>query len=388
VAAVVIPAGGLAATKSGNGLILSFPTTSPNFYTVQSCPDMLQPWTNLQSGIQGDGTVKSLTPSNGMPESKGFYRLLIQRPASLLLPQSMAFAILGHSCGGIREQAYVTGFEPASGYPIGEVFLLTSCSTGGRGSRPATFTAWASVSWDFAGNVISASPRSNTPPVNPTFTATDVYRDIIFNAGAAAYLVVPLPAAPTVVTAVQAGDQFQVSWTPNAINPAAVTSSTLTAMPVNSTASILTTTVAGSATTGVISSLQPQTTYQVTVVTTTISGSSAVSTPITVTTFAASVPPSAPTGVTASWTTLDPTGTNDTLVASWQAAVPGDSPIDQYRVTIVGSDGAGTFMQTVSGTMLTASFTVDYVPNWSLTVQAHNAIGWSSLSSVFALGGL
>ena len=75
-------------------------------------------------------------------------------------------------------------------------------------------------------------------------------------------------------------------------------------------------------------------------------------------------------------------------MASWQAAVPGDSPIDQYQVTIVGSDGAGTFTQTVSGTTLSASFTVDYVPNWSVTVQAHNAKGWGPSSSPFTLGGL
>ena len=224
--------------------------------------------------------------------------------------------------------------------------------------------------------------------VDPTFTATDVYGDTIYNAGAAAYLVVPIPAAPTGVTTVQSGDQFQVSWMPNGVNPAAVASTTVTATPVNSTASVLTTTVAGSATNGIISSLQPQTTYQITVVNTTISGSSPPSTPITVATSPATVPPSAPTGVTASWANLDPTGATDALIASWQAADPGNSPIDQYLVTITGSDGAGTSTQTVSGTTLTASFTVDYIPNWSVTVQAHNAFGWGPPSSVFRLGGL
>ena len=73
----------------------------------------------------------------------------------------MAFAILGHSCGGIKEQAYVTGFDPTSGYPTGDVYLSTTCSTGGRGSHPATFTAWAAVTWDFAGNVVSATTLSN-----------------------------------------------------------------------------------------------------------------------------------------------------------------------------------------------------------------------------------
>jgi hypothetical protein len=387
-AALTIPPGGLAATQSSNDLILLFPTTSPDLYTVQTCPDLLQQWTNLQSRIQGDGTVKTLTITNALSGDKGFYRLLIQKPANLLLPQSMAFAILGHSCGGIKEQAYVTGFDLTSGYPTGDVHLSTTCSTGGRGSPPATFTAWAAVTWDFAGNAVSATTLSNAATVDPAFTATDVYGDIIYNAGAAAYLVVPLPAAPTGVTAFQLGDQFQVSWMPNGVNPAAVASTALTATPVNSTASVLTITVAGSATNGVISSLQPQTTYQITVVETTIGGSSPASTPISVTTSPASIPPSAPTGVTASWANLDPTGATDTLVATWQAADPGNSPIDNYLVTITGSDGAGTFTQTVSGTTLTASFTVDYIPNWSVTVQAHNAFGWGPSSTVFRLGGL
>ena len=181
------------------------------------------------------------------------------------------------------------------------------------------------------------------------------------------------------MTAVQSGDQFQVSWTLQGINPAAVTSSILNATPLDSTAPILTATIAGPATTGSILGLQPQTTYQITVVNMTISGSSPASTPIQVTTSAASIPPSAPAGVTATWVNLDPTGSTDTLVATWQASVPGDSPIDQYRITIIGSDAAGTLTQLVSGTTLSASFTVDYLPNWSVTVQAHNATGLGPL---------
>jgi hypothetical protein len=236
--------------------------------------------------------------------------------------------------------------------------------------------------------VVSATALSNAVVIDPAFTATDAYGDVIYNAGAAAHLVVPLPAAPAGVTTVQSGDQFQVSWMPKGVNPAAVAFTTVTATPVNSTASVLTTTVAGPATNGVISLLQPQTLYQITVVNTTISGSSPASTPIRVTTSPASVPPSVPTGVTAGWANLDPTGATDTLVATWQAADPGNSPIDQYLVTITGSDGAGAFAQTVSGKTLTAGFSVDYTPNWSVTVQAHNAFGWGPSSSVFTLGGL
>ena len=190
------------------------------------------------------------------------------------------------------------------------------------------------------------------------------------------------------MTAVQSGDQFQVAWTPNGVNPVAITSSTLTATPVNSTNPVLTTTATGPGTNGVITSLQPQTTYQITAVSTTIGGSSPASTPISVTTEAASIAPSAPTNVVASWSNLDPTGASDTLVTTWSAAVPGDSPIDQYQIAITGSDGAGTFTQTVSGTTLTTYFNVDYIPNWTVTVQAHNAVGWGPSSTPVTLGGL
>ncbi len=123
-------------------------------------------------------------------------------------------------------------------------------------------------------------------------------------------------------------------------------------------------------------------------VNTTIGGSSPASAPVGVTTVPASIPPSAPAGVTAGWTNPNPTVTTDTLVANWQAAVPGDSPIDQYQITITGSNGAGTLTQTISGTTLSANFTVDYIPNWSVRVLAHNAVGWSPSSNVFTLGGL
>ena len=158
--ALAVPPVGLAATTSGNDVILSFATTTPGLYTVQSSADLLQPWTNFQEGIEGDGTVKRVTLSNALSEGKGFYRLFIQTPMRLLLPQSLAFAILGHSCGGIREQVYVTGFVPANGYPTGDVYLSTTCSTGGRGSPTATFTAWAAVTWDLAGDVIVQGQNS------------------------------------------------------------------------------------------------------------------------------------------------------------------------------------------------------------------------------------
>jgi hypothetical protein len=306
----------------------------------------------------------------------------------LLLPQSAAFAILGHSCGGIQERSYATGFDPDSGYPIGDVYIKTSCGGSGRGGgyHTTTYSAWVSVMWDFGGNTLAYTTLSTAPTIDPTFFTNDVYGDVVSNINNVAHLTVPVPAAPNDVTAVQSGDQFLVSWTLNGANPFAITSSTLTATPINSTAPVLIDTVSGSSTNGFIDSLEPQTTYQITVETTTIGGSGPASDPIFVMTAAASIVPSAPPGVSAHWTAVG--ATTATLVATWDAADPGDSPVDEYEVTISGSDGGGTFTQTVDGTTLTASWVVSWDPDWSVTVRAHNTAGWGPWSTRFTLGGL
>ena len=59
-----------------------------------------------------------------------------------------------------------------------------------------------------------------------------------------------------------------------------------------------------------------------------------------------------------------------------------------FSRNIQGSDGGRAFTQTLSGTRLTASFTVDWSPDWKVTVLAHNAAGWSPPSATFTLGGL
>jgi len=373
----------------GQNLVLSFPTVSTNYYGLQTCSNFSQPWTTIQSGMPGSGGIQTINLTNVSASGQGYYRLVIQpKPLSLYLPQGDAFAILGASCGGIQEQVYATGFDPVTGYPTGNVSLKTSCGGSGKGGgyHSTTYTAWAAVIWDFAGNMVSYSAISNAV-VDATFTATDAFGDIVYNTSGLAYLMVPFAAAPTVVTAAQSGDKFLVTWTPNGINPAAVTSSTLTATPVNSSASILTTTVTGSATNGGIDLLQPQTAYQITVVNNALSGASPASMPVTLTTEIATVAPSAPTNVVASWAVADPSGTTDTLIAAWVAAVPGDSPIDQYLVTITPDSGSPV-TQTVSDSTLTAYFGVDFTPNWKVTVKAHNAVGWGPSSKPVTLGGL
>jgi hypothetical protein len=381
------PPGGLAVTPSGKDLKLSFPTTSPNYYVLQASPD-LQQWTNCPQGVAGDGTLKSVTMSNAVSGSRGFYRYLVESPTSLILPQSTAFSILGYSCGGIQEQV-AAGLDVSNGYPTGLVYLSTSCGGSGKdgGGHSTLHTATALVTWDFTGNVISATAYTTGTTLDPT-TVADGFGDSVYNSGSLAYLGVPAPTVPTVLSVVQSGDQFQIAWAPHGVNPAAITSTTLTATPINSPAAVLTATVTGSATSGIITTLQPATIYRATVANTTIGGTGPASAPITLTTSAATIPPSAPTGVTASWSNPDPSGATDTLVASWQPAVPGNSPVDQYLVTIVGSDGGGTNTTTVSGTTYTTYFGVDYIPNWSVTVQAHNAAGWGPVSAVTKLGGL
>ncbi len=380
----------LSISVPGQNIILSFPTTTTNYYGLQTSSSLSQPWTNIQSGIPGSGAMRAINITNSPVSGQGFYRLVLQpKPFSLILPQNDAFAILGASCGGIQEQVYATGFDSVTGYPTGMVNLKTSCGGSGRGGgyHTTTYTAWASATWDFAGNVVSYSVVSNAV-VNASFTATDNFGDILYNTSGLAYLIVPFAAVPSNLTAVQSGDQFLVTWLPNGINPIAVTSSILTATPVNSPASILTTTVTGSATNGVIDLLQPQTTYLITVVNNAVSGPSPDSLPIKLTTKIATVGPSAPTNVVASWAVLNPAGTTDTLIASWSAANPSDSPIDQYLVTITPDNGGSAITQTVTGSTFTVYFGVDFTPNWSVTVQAHNSVGWGPASNPVTLGGL
>jgi len=384
----VISPPGLTATKSGDNLMLSFPTTTTNYYGLQSRFDFSQPWTNVKAGIPGNGATQTVPFNIAASGAQGFYRLILQpAPVGLNLPQATAFVILGHSCGGIQEQVAAAGFDAATGFPVGTVNLSTRCGGSGRGGgyQTTTYTASVTAMWDFAGHVIATNLTLNVATSDSSSIFTDAFGDMVYNSGANAYLIVPVPETPADVTAVLSGNQFELAWTPVGINPLAVTSSTLTATPSNSPAAILTSTVTGPGMNGNIPSLQPQTTYQITVANTTIGGTGPASAPITLTTGAATIPPSAPTGVTAHWVNLDPPGTTDTLIANWQAAVPGDSPIDQYQVVITGG---GSLTNLVSGATLNTSFVVDFGPNWKVTVQAHNTVGWGPASTPFTLPGL
>jgi hypothetical protein len=120
-------------------------------------------------------------------------------PVQLLLSQGEAFVYLGHSCGGIQEHAYATGFDPASGFPLGVVYMKTSCGGSGRGGgyHVTTYTAWATVTWDFTATVVSDTALGTAPSVDPTFSAFDGYGNEVYNTTSAAYLLLAPTFVPT-----------------------------------------------------------------------------------------------------------------------------------------------------------------------------------------------
>ena len=211
----------------------------------------------------------------------------------LVLDQSAGFSILGHSCGGIQEQVYATGFGPG-GFPQGDVYMQTRCGGSGRGGgyHTTTYSAWATVTWDWLGGTRSFAQGGSAGSTE--FSAEDAYGDRIYNVGTSAFLettsppIAP-PAAPSGLSAslsvIETPQEtvlvrFQVGWTPAPATAALITSSTVTATPVGSSAPVLTTTVSGAASSALVGPLQPYTTYKITVKNTDDEGTSEESGPI------------------------------------------------------------------------------------------------------------
>jgi hypothetical protein len=110
---------------------------------------------------------------------------------ALIVPASTAFSMLGHSCGGIQEQAFATAFDATSGYPTGDVHLQTRCGGSGRGGgyHSTTYAMWVGVTWDFTGAVVSAVVLSTAPTnIDPAFSAFDASGNQIYNLSNSAYL--------------------------------------------------------------------------------------------------------------------------------------------------------------------------------------------------------
>ncbi len=211
----------------------------------------------------------------------------------LVLSQGAAFRVIGYDCGGIREHVYATGFA-SNGYPIGAAHLETTCSSGGRGGGHFTVKGWASVVWTWFGETRSYTKLEAEPPgLSTSFSSEDAHGDRVYNTETAAYLEttsppIVAPEAPTNVSAYayrtgeegESGPQrFSIGWTPAPETAGLLTSSTVTARPVGSSAPTLTATVAGTASGVQLGTAEPNTTYLITVTNTDAEGTSAESAP-------------------------------------------------------------------------------------------------------------
>jgi len=218
-------------------------------------------------------------------------------PTQLLLSQSAAFSLLGHSCGGIQEQVYATGFA-VNGFPAGDVYMQTRCGGSGRGGgyKSTTYSAWATTTWDWFGDTRSFAKLEGAGEQNTSFSAEDAHGDRIYNVGTVAYLETgepPLqpPAAPTGIGAsvslYEVGEteylRMQVGWAAAEETAGLITSSTVTATPVKPGPAVLTTTVAGTSTSALLAPVAPNTTYRITVTNTDSEGTSDESSPIELT---------------------------------------------------------------------------------------------------------
>jgi hypothetical protein len=215
-------------------------------------------------------------------------------PIRLYLNEGAAFSILGHSCGGIQQEVYATGFG-TNGYPIGNVHLQTRCGGSGRGGGggSTTYTGAASVVWTWFGETRSYGPLKGALE---GVSAEDGHGDRVYNVGTAAYLQTgtpPLqpPAAPTGVAASvglwEEGEseflRMTVGWTVAPETAGLLKYSTVTATPVSSNAPVLTTTVIPYFSAAHLQPVQPSTKYRVTVTNTDSEGTSEPSAAIEIT---------------------------------------------------------------------------------------------------------
>jgi hypothetical protein len=86
---------------------------------------------------------------------------------------------LGVACGGYQSVSKVTlgGFD-ANVNIQATVYEIMSCSSGGRGSTPHTYTGTSVVTWDFRGGVITSSNATLAIPATPPST-TDYHGNVV-----------------------------------------------------------------------------------------------------------------------------------------------------------------------------------------------------------------
>ena len=270
-------------------------------------------------------------------------------PTSLLLPQSTAFSMLGHSCGGIQEQAISTGFDPTSGYPTGDVYLQTRCGGSGRGGgyHSTTYSAWAGVTWDFTGTVTSSAVLSTAPTnVDPAFSAFDANGNEVFNVLSAVNV---LPANCTVGNTTYCSYRAYLSLGPSFVAPPRITGVSATSGPAAGGTSV---TITGTGFTGATA--------------VSFGGTAAASFVVTGDTSITALSPTAPAGtVDVSVTTAGGTSSSSTVDQFTFVAAPSVAGVDPnsgpigggVAVTITGAHFTGATAVTFGG--VAASFTVN-----------------------------
>jgi len=207
-------------------------------------------------------------------------------PIRLYMGGGAAFAVLGHSCGGIQQKVYVNGFAP-NGYPQGNVFLSTRCGGSGKGGgyKTTEYTATAGVVWTWYGETRSYSAPGGALEA---FAAEDTHGDRVYNEGTAAWLVdgeppIKPPAPPTGIGAsvglYEPSENIEylrltVGWTVDPETAGLITSSTIKATP-KTGGTTLEASVIPYFSSGAIDRVAPNTTYIVTVTSTDAEGTSA-----------------------------------------------------------------------------------------------------------------
>ena len=304
-------------------------------------------------------------------------------PIQLSVSQAVAFSVLGHSCGGIQEQSIAIGFDATTGDPTGAVYMQTRCGGSGRGGgyHTTVYSAWVTATWDLGANLLSyVSGVQGT--ADPTATYTDAHGDQLYTTGTTgsyhAWLTGTEPNAPTDVQFSLSGGQYTISWSPDPATAAAITSSTITAVPDGGTA-VIVMPVDGNGTSALLGPLAPSTTYTITVTNTDAAGTSPASVAIQITTGAATTKPGAPKVVGVQWA-----GTSALLVSYSAPTKLGDSPIDWYQVKATAHDAdkgaGGPHKVTVDGSTLSAQVAANWNYDWAVKVRAHSAACWGPWS--------
>jgi hypothetical protein len=216
---------------------------------------------------------------------------------NLVMSEGAAFSVLGHSCGGIQEKVYETGFA-ANGYPQGNVHMETRCGGSGRGGGggSTTYTATATVIWTWLGETWKWGPMVGSLEAIP---AEDSHGDRLYNVESRAYLEAgtppyqpPAPPANVKVSQfmTELGENeypaLSISWEKDPERFSLITKQTMRAEPVGgSTAPVVEAERIPYFSEGSLYYLEPNTLYKVTVTESDNEGTSAPSAPVEVKTL-------------------------------------------------------------------------------------------------------